>query len=166
MFANDSFPQTYSGPIYASGEAVQRARNAAMAQSAFSGNQRANRRVTGGAGGLGGVRAGSKLDAYRAGVAADVDASKAYAAAQQTYGENILSNAEARQQYEGNRAEEQSSIRDLLRNRDQVNQGVQLDMRGLQKSVQAQTRQREVENRVADLKRKSSFGGILAGLFG
>lgn len=166
MFANDSFPQTYSGPINASGEAMQRARNTAMAQSAFAGNQRANRRVAGGAGAFGGVRAGSKLDEYRSGVASDLDAAKAYAAAQQAYAGNVMQNAEAQQTYEANRAEEQSSMRDLIRGRDQVNQSAQLDLRGLRKSVQAQNRQREVENRVSDLKRKSSFGGILSGLFG
>lgn len=166
MFANDTFPQTYSGPIYASGEAMQRGRNAAMAQSAFSGNQRASRRVAGGAGGFGGVRAGSKLDEYRSGVASDVEASKAYAAAQGAYGANLMQNAEAQQTFQGNRADEQASMRDLIRGRDQVNQGAQLDLRGLRQSVQAQNRQRDVENRVSDLKRKSSFGGILSGLFG
>lgn len=166
MFAKDTFPQTYSGPIYASGESLQRSRNTAMAQSAFAGNQRGFRRMAGGGGSLGGVRAGSQMDQYRSGVASDVESAKAFAAAQQAYADNVLSNAQARQTFEANRADEQASIRDLIRNRDQVNQGVQLDMRGLKNNILAQTRQREVENRVADLKRQASFGGILAGLFG
>jgi len=166
MFAQERFPQTYTGPIYASGENTQRARNSAMAQSAFAGNQRANRRMVGGGGSMGGVGAGSARDEYRSGLSADMEAAKAFAAAQDELNKATLSDAASRQQFEANRAMEQSGIRELLTGRDRVNQGVQLDMRGLGKNIQAQNRQREVENRVADLKRGASFGGILSGLFG
>jgi hypothetical protein len=70
MFSNGSFPQTYTGPITASGDLVRRLRSSGMAQGEFAGNERAFRPQKMGIG------AGSAANAYRSGVASDTERTK------------------------------------------------------------------------------------------
>ena len=65
MFASGTLQTTYSGPIFATGETVRRARNDARSMAGFAGQSRAYRPQTGGVG------AGSRMAQYRAGIEAD-----------------------------------------------------------------------------------------------
>lgn len=158
MFASGSYPPTLSGPILASGETMRRNRGAAMAQSAFAGNQRAFRQQRG-------IGAGTQLDAYRAGMRADTEAAKGYASAQRSLLDGLMSDADARFQFETNRAGEESGIRDLLLRRRSTDQGNELELRGLEIERRLQDRQRAVENEARRLARNASTGGILMGVF-
>lgn len=162
MFADNSYTPTFTGPIYASGEALRRSRNTAMAQSEFGANQRGLvprdiRR---------GIQAGSASQKYLGGLFSDAERSTGLANAQQLLAENAMQNAGAALAYQGNQSREQASIRDALLDRDRIAQNSELDLRELQKQVQAQRRQRQVETEIANRERRSRLGGLLMGLFG
>lgn len=159
MFAQDTYNPTYSGPILASGDNLRRARNSAMQQAQFQGNQRAFRPQ-----GLG-IGAGSKMSAFRSGLLADAEKFKGMTAAQQAYQDNMLANAEANTNYQRNRAQEEAGIRSLRTNRLQTDQKGELDYRDLDIGTQLQIRQRRVENQARDAARGASMGGLLMGLF-
>ena len=160
MFSTDSFTPTYSGPILASGEAIRRARNSAMAQSEFAGNPRAfNPMMTG-------IGAGGRGNAYRKNIQGDVARSQGFSGAQQGYAENTMNNANANFQYQTNAAGEQSGLRGLLLDANKIDQTADLDIRQMGIGAHLQTAQREAENRAAGYRRKATIGGMLAGLFG
>jgi hypothetical protein len=158
MFAADSYPPTYSGPVEASGEQMRRNRGQSMAQAAFRGNSRMFRRQKG-------TGAGTQLDAYRSGMQADTEAAKGYANAQQTLFDQLTANADANFSFQTNRAGEESSIRDLLLNRKNTDQSNQLELREIDIQRRLQARQRAVENESRRLARAASVGGMLMGLF-
>lgn len=162
MFATDTFTPTYSGPIYASGEALRRTRNLAMAQSAFAGNQRAFNPVNTERN----IAAGSGARMYQAGLNADTARGEGYAAAQDAMTGNAIGNAGALLQYQTNRANEQNNIRNLILGRDATKQQSALDLRELQKQVQAQEAERRNYATMQGYQRRSSVTGILTGLFG
>lgn len=162
MFADNTYTPTFTGPIYASGEALRRSRNMAMAQSEFGAAQRGlvprdMRR---------GIQAGSASQNYLGGLFSDAQRSTGTAAAQQMLAENAMQNAGATLAFQGNQAQEQASIRNALLDRDRIGQNSELDLRELQKQVQAQRRQRQVETEIANRERRSRLGGLLMGLFG
>ena len=159
MFAQDTYNPTYSGPILASGDNLRRARNSAMQQSQFQGNQRAFRPQ-----GLG-IGAGSKMSAFRSGLLADAERFKGMTAAQQAYQDNMMANAEASLSFQRNRAEEDAGIRGLQTTRLQADQKGELDYRDLNIGRALQERQRQVENQARDATRRASMGGLLMGLF-
>lgn len=158
MFALDSYTPTLSGPIEAAGEQMRRNRNQNMAQAAFQGNSRMFRRQKG-------TGAGTQMDAYRAGMQADTEASKGYARAQRSLFDQLTANSDAQLAYQTNRAGEESSIRDLLLSRKQTDQGNELDLREIEINRRLQDRQREVENESRRLARNATMGGMFMGLF-
>jgi len=158
MFASDSYPPTYSGPIEASGEQMRRNRNQNMAQAAFRGNSRMFRRQKG-------TGAGTQRDAYQSGLQADTEAAKGYANAQRTLFDQLTANTDANFAFQTNRAGEESSIRDLLLSRRNTDQSNELELRDIEIQRKLQERQRAVENESRRLARESSQGGILMNLF-
>ena len=106
------YSPTFTGPIQKDPAVAQRARNQSMAQAAFAGDMRA---YAGQAGK--GVQAGSKQTAYRAGMAADTEAGKAYAQAQQDLLNRYADQSAATLQFQERQAGEQGWLRDLLLDR-------------------------------------------------
>lgn len=107
-----NYSPTFTGPVQKDPSVAQRARNQSMAQAAFAGDMRAfmgqDRK---------GVQAGSKGSAYRAGLLADTEASKAYAQAQQDQLNRYADQSSANLQFQERQAGEQGWLRDLLLDR-------------------------------------------------
>jgi hypothetical protein len=160
MFATGSFSPTYSGPIYASGDMIRRQRNAAMAQSEFSGNQRMFNPTKVSRG----IAAGSGAQQYQAGLNADAGRAEGFSAAQNILSANNIANAQSLLRYQANRADEQAGMRDVALSRDLVNQRAALDLRGLQKEIASQEAQRKNYATIQGYERNSSGMGLLAGL--
>jgi len=149
MFSNGSFPQTYSGPITASGDLVRRLRSSGMAQGEFAGNERAFRpqRM--------GVGAGSAANAYRAGVASDTERAKGYAEGLKPLGDYERMKAQSEFEYQTNSAAEQAGIRGLLLQQRGFNQDADLNLRGLRQSEQLFGKQMRNDADIADRQRRA-----------
>lgn len=106
-----NYSPTFSGPIQKDPAVAQQARNQSMAQAAFAGNPRGYLQAGKG------IRAGSKQSAYRAGLLADTEASKAYAQAQQDQLNRYGDQSAATLQYQERQAGELGWLRDLLLDR-------------------------------------------------
>lgn len=109
---SNNYSQTFSGPIAKNPNLAQTARGESMARAAYAGDIRG---YTGQAGK--GVRAGSKMSGYRAGLLADTEASKAYAQAQQDSFNRYADQASANLLFQERQAGEQGWLRDLLLDR-------------------------------------------------
>lgn len=112
MVTTQNYSPTFTGPIQKDPSVAQRARNQSMAQASFAGDMRAYMGQAGK-----GVRAGSKQAAYRAGMAADTEAGKAYAQAQQDLLNRYADQSAATLQFQERQAGEQGWLRDLLLDR-------------------------------------------------
>lgn len=110
-----NYAQTFSGPIKQDPFTQESARRDSMAKAAFAGD------VRGYTGQMGkGIRAGSKMADYRAGLAADAEAGKAYAQGQQDWLNLLSENKGADLAFQERQAGEQGWLRDLLLDRDNV----------------------------------------------
>jgi hypothetical protein len=153
MFAEGTVRPTYSGPITATGETFRRQRNEARAMGAFAGNQRAFApQLTGQ-----GVRAGSKMANYRAGVAADQQASQQFAKAQQASLAGMGDMADARFQYQANTADEMNRLRSLLLDRDRFETSFSVAERGDNYDAELARRKLAAERMAANTRRSTGF---------
>lgn len=161
MFATGSFQPTYSGPITASGETFTRARNEARAMGAFAGHQRQYNPMTQGQG----VRAGSRMGNYRAGMLADQQAAQQFARAQQSEMERAGDAADSRFQYQAGMADEQNRLRSLLLDRDRVEQNFSLNERGDRFESDLHARRLRAERQAARQRRNTGFFSTLLDIF-
>jgi hypothetical protein len=109
------FQPTISGPIRTDSRFAEMARNNAMARAAFAGDARAYRDGDGR-----GIRAGSAMQNYRAGMQGDSEAIRNIAEGQQEMAEQAMSDSQADLLYQERLAGEQAWIRDLLLDRDDI----------------------------------------------
>lgn len=149
MFANGSFPQTYYGPVTASGDLVRRLRSTGMSQAEFSGNQRAFQPKQMGIG------AGSGVAQYRAGVAGDAARSQGYAEAMKPLSDYQQMVANANLQFQMGSADEQAGIRNLLLMQRGFNQDADVSLRGLRQDEELQGRQMAKERDIANRQRRA-----------
>jgi hypothetical protein len=159
MFAPNSYTSTYSGPIVASGDTYRRAANDAQAQGALAGNKRAFLQT-----GNRGIRAGSKMTGYLAGLQSDAAAGQGFLSAAQAQMGGMENNAEAGLRYQVNQSGEQQRIRDLLLSRDNTDQQFEIARAGDVISTDNANRQRQAQNQVSQMNRRSSIPGLLGGL--
>jgi hypothetical protein len=110
-----NYSTTFTGPIKPDTGFQQSARNQSMAQAAYQGDQRQYNQQQGK-----GIGAGGQMAAYRSGVQADTEASKAYAQAQQDLLTQFSDSASADLQFQERLAGEKGWVRDLLLGRDQT----------------------------------------------
>lgn len=112
LLTTQNYSPTFSGPVQKDPAAAQRVRNQSMAQASYAGDVRAYMGQPGK-----GIQAGSKQNAYRAGLVADTEAGKAYAQAQQDQLNRYADQASADLQFQERQAGEQGWLRDLLLDR-------------------------------------------------
>lgn len=112
---NNTYSTTFTGPIAKNPRNFDVARNEAMAQAAFQGN---SRQFDGQAGK--GIGAGGKMQAYRAGVMGDTEASKGFAQAQQEMLGKFSEQPTANLQFQERLSGERGWMRDLLLDKDQT----------------------------------------------
>lgn len=110
-----NYSPTMAGPVLPDQGVQRSAYNDAMAQGAYVGDRRAYLGQSGP-----GVRAGGNMAAYRAGLAADAASAKSYAQANQSLLNLLSSTQSANLNYQQQQAGEQSWLRDLLLDRDNV----------------------------------------------
>jgi hypothetical protein len=113
--SSSHFQPTITGPIKTDSRFAEQARNNAMARGAFAGDART---YTGSMGP--GIRAGSKMEAYRAGTQADAEAVRNFADAQQEMSQQAMQDSQADLTYQERLAGEQAWLRDLLLDRDDI----------------------------------------------
>lgn len=112
---NNTYSTTFTGPIAKNPRNFDVARNEAMAQAAFQGNSRQFDQQAGK-----GIGAGGKMQAYRAGVMADTEASKGFAQAQQEMLGKFSEQPTANLQFQERLSGERGWMRDLLLDKDQT----------------------------------------------
>jgi hypothetical protein len=112
---NSVYTTTFSGPIKKDTQNFNVARNEAMAQAAYQGNQRQFDQQSGK-----GVQAGGKMQAYRSGLMGDAEAGKAYAQAQQETLNKMSDAPAADLQFQERLSGERGWVRDLLLDRDET----------------------------------------------
>lgn len=149
MYSNGSFPQTYFGPIVASGDLVRRLRSSGMAQAEFAGNERGVQRS------FTGVGAGGAANKYMRGVTADTERAKGYAEAMKPLGDYQRSVANAQFDYETGSAAEQAGIRDLLLMQRGFNQDADISLRTLKQNASLDMRKLGQDNDVANRQRNA-----------
>lgn len=103
------------GPISPDPQVARSARNESMAKAAMGGDMRAYSNQAGK-----GVRAGSNMSAYRAGLLSDAEYGKNAAQAQQDLLNGLTAQANAEQQYQQRLSGELGWMRDLLLDREDV----------------------------------------------
>lgn len=149
MYSNGSFPQTYFGPIVASGDIVRRLRSSGMAQAEFAGNQRAVPRS------FRGIAADSASSRYMRGVTADTERARGYAEAMKPLGDYQRSVANAQFDYETGSAAEQAGIRDLLLMQRGFNQDADISLRTLRQNESLDMRRLANDNDIANRQRNA-----------
>ena len=110
-----NYSQTYSGPIKPDDNLARTAKTESMAKAAFGGNPRAYLGQVGK-----GIRAGSNMAAYKAGVQADTEASKALAQSRQDDLDRLMGQYSPELQFQERQAAEQGYLRDLILDRDDI----------------------------------------------
>jgi hypothetical protein len=143
MFSSGTFPQTYFGPIVASGDTVRRLRSSGMAQAEFAGNERAYQPKKMGIG------AGSGAARYQQGIASDSERAKRYTEAMQPLGDYQRAMANAQFDFETGSAAEQAGIRDLLLMQRSFNQDADITMRGMKQGEELDMRKLGLDKKIA-----------------
>lgn len=151
MFAPGTLRTTYSGPLYATGETVRRERNDSRALAGYEGQERAYRRQTGGIG------AGSRIRQYRAGIEADRRAGEQFARSQQSLAGALANDAESRFAFESSRAEELNQLRELMLDRNRIDQSFDLTLRGDRLDSQLVRRRLAAQSYQAATQRRAGF---------
>ena len=154
---NNTFSTTFSGPIQRNPRNFDVARNEAMAQAAFQGNQRAFNTQMGP-----GIQAGSKMAAYRSGVQADTEAAKGYATAQQQLLDKSSEAPSANLQFQERYAGEKGWMRDLLLDRDQTRNQERMSSYKRVVDTNLAEYERQIKEAIAAQQRQTE---ILGGLF-
>lgn len=111
---NNTFATTFTAPVTRDQSLADSTRNNSMAQAAMQGDMRQYNQQAGP-----GVRAGGKMQAYRAGVQADTEAAKGYAQAQQDMLDDRADRSTANLQFQERLSGERGWVRDLLLDRDE-----------------------------------------------
>lgn len=151
MFASGTLQTTYSGPIFATGETLRRARNDARSMAGFAGQSRAYRPQTGGVG------AGGRMAQYRAGIEADRRAADQIGRSQQALFDSLSGDAESRFDFQNNQADELNKLRALMLDRNRIDQTFDLTLRGDQFDSDLNRRRLSAEAYQAGKQRRSSF---------
>lgn len=149
MFSNNSFPQTYYGPVTASGDIVRRLRGSGMAQAEFAGNQRAVPRS------FRGIAAGSASSDYSRGVTADAERARGYADAMRPLGDYQRMLSEANLDYQVGSAAEQAGIRDLLLMQRGFNQDADITLRNVRQDARLDMKKISQDRDIAERQRKA-----------
>lgn len=157
-----NYSQTFTGPIKLDENIWRSSQNQGMAQAAYAGNtrgyqQQAQRQ---------GVRAGNKMQDFRAGLMGDSEAAKGVAEARKNMFNVTSENAAANLAFQERQAGEQGWLRDLLLDRDDVNYRNQMAHYKREIDMQLSDRQREVEDQIAARKREAMIASALFGGLG
>jgi hypothetical protein len=155
---NNTFATTFTGPIKRPEQNFDVARNEAMAQAAFQGNQRAFNKPIG----QQGIGAGSKMQAYRSGMQADAEAAKGYAAAQQQTLEKFSEAPTADLQFQERLSGERGWVRDLLLDRDETRNRERMSSYKRFVDVNLGDYERKIKESIAAQRRQTEIlGGLL-----
>jgi len=144
------FTPTISGPIKTDSRFADIARNQAMSRGAFAGDQRTYM------GNMGpGIRAGSKMEQYRAGTRADAEALRGYSEAQQEMSQQAMQDSMADLMYQERLSGEQAWIRDLLLDRDDTQNRDRMAAYKRRADVLIGNYKRDIDDAVAARKREA-----------
>jgi hypothetical protein len=147
---NSHFTPTISGPIKTDSRFADIARNQAMSRGAFAGDQRTYM------GNMGpGIRAGSKMEQYRAGTRGDAEALQNFSEAQQEMSQQAMQDSMADLMYQERLAGEQAWIRDLLLDRDDTQNRDRMATYKRRADVLLGNYKRQVDDAVAKRKREA-----------
>ena len=154
---NQNYSTTFTGPIRRDQRMMDTSRNESMAQAAYQGNERQFDQQQGK-----GIGAGGKMAAYKAGIQADTEASKAYAQAQQDLLTKFSDNAQADLQFQERLSGERGWVRDLLLDRDETrNRGHMADYKRFV-DVNLSDYERMIKEAVAAKARQTTIlGGLI-----
>lgn len=152
-----NYSTTFTGPIQKDRRLQDAARNDSMARAAYAGNERQFNQQQGQ-----GVRAGSKMAAYRAGMQADAESSKAYAQAQQDMLGRVADMSSAQLQFQERLSGERGWVRDLILDRDDVLTRERMSAYKRQVDTTLGQFERQMKEAVAAEARKTEIlGGLL-----
>jgi hypothetical protein len=151
-----NYSQTYTGPIKPDTNIARTARGDSMSKAAFAGTPRAFYGQM-----APGVRAGSAMANYRAGIQADAEAGKAFAQAQQDQLNRYSNDASSVLQFQERQAGEQGYLRDLLLDRDDVRNRERMAAYKRFANVELDAYQRRVEEAIAQEKRNAMIWSSL-----
>ena len=154
---NQMYSTTFSGPIQKDRTYADQARNESMAKASYQGDPRQFENQMGK-----GVRAGGKMDAYRAQIQGDSQAAKSKAQAQQDFLNRLADSRAADLQFQERLAGEQGWMRDLMMDRDAVN--TRMAMAGYKEfaDVELAEKEREAKRIVNEANRAAT---IMSSLF-
>lgn len=155
--SDNTYSTTFSGPITQDTRLQDVARNESMSRAAFQGNTRQFNQQQGK-----GIGAGGKGAAYRAGMQADSEASKAYAQAQQDMLTKQANLSSADLQFQERLAGERGWVQDLLLDRDQALNRERMSSYKRYADVNLGQFEREIKEAVAAERRKTTIlGGLI-----
>lgn len=154
---NNTYSTTFTGPIKRDPQNFNVARNESMAQASYQGDTRQFGQQAGK-----GVGAGGKMQAYRAGVMGDSEASKAYAQAQQEQLNKFSDTASADLQFQERLSGERGWVRDLLLDRDQTLNRERMSAYKRFVDVNLGDYERKIKEAIAAERRKTEIlGGLI-----
>jgi hypothetical protein len=154
---NNMYQTTFSGPIQKDRKFQDAARNESMAKAAYQGDSRQFMNQSGK-----GIRAGGKMEAYRAGVQGQAQASKAYAQAQQDTLNRLADSRAADLQFQERLAGQQGWMRDLRMDVDSVNTRMAMNAYKEFADVELAEKEREAKRIVNAANREAT---IMSALF-
>ena len=151
-----NYAQTFSGPIKKDPNLSQVARNEAMSKAAYGGDPR---QYVGQVGK--GVGAGSNMAGYRAAMLGSAEASKAQAQAQQELLNRFSDEQSAELTFQERQAGEQGWLRDLLLDRDDIQNRERMSAYKRKADVEIGRFKRRVDDSVAQANREAEFWSSL-----
>lgn len=155
---NNTFATTFSGPIQRPARNFDVARNEAMAQASFQGNTRAYNAPLGQTG----IGAGSKMQAYRAGIQGDTQAAKGYADAQQQRLDRYSEGPTANLQFQERLSGERGWVRDLLLDQNETQNRERMSAYKRFVDVNLGDYERKIKEAIAAQRRQTEIlGGLL-----
>jgi hypothetical protein len=154
---DNTYSTTFSGPIKKNERLFDTARNDAMAQAAYQGENRQWNKQAGT-----GVEAGGKMAAYRAGMMGDAAASKGYAQAQQETLNKMSDEPTANLQFQERLSGERGWVKDLLLDRDETLSRERMSGYKRMADVRLGEYERRIKEAIAAERRKTEIlGGLL-----
>lgn len=154
---NQMYGTTFSGPVQKDRQFQDAARNESMAKAVYQGDPRQFTNQMGK-----GIRAGGKMEAYRAGIQGQAQASKAYAQANQEMLNRLADERAANLQFQERLAGERGWMRDLKMDRDAVNTRMAMNAYKEFADVELAEKEREAKRIVNEANRAAT---IMSALF-
>jgi len=148
---------TFSGPVQKDRQFQDAARNESMAKAVYQGDPRQFMNQMGK-----GVRAGGKMEAYRAGIQGAAQSSKAYAQANQDLLNRLADERAANLQFQERLSGERGWMRDLQMDRDAVNSRMAMNAYKEFADVELAEKEREAKRIVNEANRAAT---IMSALF-